>query len=694
MKPENNLNPILLNEEASLPSFASLRERNLKTLYGDTKISEYINNDKSPKGSVDEKIRPLVNLINLHPEFVTLSSCSGRVAMFDPVGYADDSDDGNEITASVDETNITAQKKVVKGTEVSGKGRGKWIFVTHDVLPDLGNQVIDALRKAGMHRRQMNDDTSCDDSVITYKHEPPLLHIAASSLAAGKKLLHLAKSTCAMRESGLVVTDQRVTVELRTTGTLLCLPIMAQSDTCIKPDEDYLMALADMSNKRMKQNSVLLEKLYDTIKNELFEDKTSCQTQEEECTQFNVSLEPLPSLNLWKSASVVISSPSQRERTNCECIHVLAIGGQGIGPNVDKTGGKSPCCRRWDAIFSLTRNDGTWANDWKQISIMNEAGFEENLKLETSAGSFQVDCKLALGAREGHTAIVMPSSRRSLDDGVLIFGGRIGMSPSNDLFLFKMHDADKCILGRPIDVRGSLPIPRYGHAMNALSSQDDNDTTPLAVVSGGRSEDATLSCIHIISRSMDNDTGKCHLVWERINDMPNPRCYHAAELVEADKLYIFGGSDHTDPFSSSTNSSWFIQPIHRAANREHTIEVAISNEVKLPKLVGAAICSCYKESEENNLMLLSGGVLDQESHDTTSDQAPFHIINWNFEADGTLLRPEMATYSVTGSEEIKDLGTMVHHNLLKLPRSSNESISAVLFGGGVPSFSFGQSFSR
>jgi tRNA wybutosine-synthesizing protein 3 len=693
MKPENNLNPILLNEEAYLPSFASLRERNLKTLYGDTKISEYINNDKSPKGSVDEKIRPLVNLINLHPEFVTLSSCSGRVAMFDPVGYANDIADGNEITAS-DETNNTAQNKVVKGTEMSGKGRGKWIFVTHDVLPDLGNQVIDALKKAGMHRRQMNNDTntSCDDSVVTYKHEPPLLHIAASSLAAGKKLLHLAKSTCAMRESGLVVTDQRVTVELRTTGTLLCLPIMVQKS--IQPDEDYLMALADMSNKRMKQNSVLLEKLYDTIKNELFEDKTSCQTQEE-CAQFNVSLEPLPSLNLWKSASVAISSPTQTERTNCECIHILAIGGQGIGPNIDKTGGKSPCCRRWDAIFCLTRKDGTWANDWKQISIMDEAGSEENLTLEASAGSFQVDCKVELGAREGHTAFVMPSSRKGLEDGVVIFGGRKGMSPSNDLFLFKMHDADKGVLGRPIDVRGSLPIPRYGHAMNALSTQNDYDTAPLAVVSGGRSEDATLSCIHIISRSMDNNTGKCHLVWERINDMPNPRCYHAAGFITDELSFIFGGaSDPTDPFSSSTNSPWFIQPIHRAANGEHTTEVTISNDVKLPKLVGAAICSCYKESEENNLMLLSGGVLDQESHDTTSNQAPFHIINWKLEADGTLLRPEMLTYSVTGSEQIKDLGTMVHHNLLKLPRSSNESISAALFGGGVPSFSFGQSFSQ
>lgn len=693
MKPDNNLNPILLNEEASsLPSFASLRERNLKTLYGDTKISEYINNDKSPKGSVDEKIRPLVNLINLHPEFVTLSSCSGRVAMFDPVGYADDSiDGGNEIIAS-DETNITAQKKAAKGTEISGKGRGKWIFVTHDVLPDLGKQVIDALRKAGMHRKQMNNDTntSYDDSVVTYKHEPPLLHIAASSLAAGKKLLHLAKSTCAMRESGLVVTDQRVTVELRTTGTLLCLPIMVQSDTCIQPDEDYLMALADMSNKRMKQNSMLLQKLYDTIKNELFEEKTCCQTQEE-CTQFNVSLEPLPPLNLWKSASVAISSPSQTERTNCGCIHILAIGGQGIGPNVDKTGGKAPCCRRWDAIFRLTLQDGTWANDWKRVSIMNKAGFEENLTLTTSAGSFQIDRNIEFGAREGHTAIVIPSSRRSLDEGVLIFGGRTGgpMSPSNDLFLFKMHDTDKGVLGRPIDVRGSPPKPRYGHAMNVLSAQNDSDTAPLAVVSGGRSKDATLSCIHIISRSIDNDTGKCHLVWERITDMPSPRCYHAAGFVAVNKLFVFGGnSDPTDPFSSSTNSSWFIQQIQRAANGKHTTEVDISSGFKLPNLVGAAIC------EENNLMLLSGGVVDQECHDTTIDRAPFHIINWKLEADGTILRPEMATYSVTGSEQIKDLGTMVHHNLLTLPRSSNESISAVLFGGGVPSFSFGQSFSR
>ena len=104
------------------PSFPSLRERNLITLYGDTKVSgDFTDKDKSPKGSVDYKIRPLVDLINRHPEYVTLSSCSGRVALFDPTGV--------NVSAYYDgEDKQTQQQQQVKGTEIRGKGRGKWIL--------------------------------------------------------------------------------------------------------------------------------------------------------------------------------------------------------------------------------------------------------------------------------------------------------------------------------------------------------------------------------------------------------------------------------------------------------------------------------------------------------------------------------------------------------------------------------------
>ena len=255
-----------------LPSFPSLREKNLRTLYGSA------NNDRSPKGSVDEKIIPLVDLINRHPEYVTLSSCSGRVALFDPAGstsYNDNDNDDGEI----------------KGTEISGKGRGKWIYVTHDIEPNLGQSIIHSLKQVGQERldarehrnkstttieNNITDDNNVEPP-ITFKHEPPLLHVGAASLNAGKKLLHIAKSICAMRESGLVVTDQRVTVELRTTGTLLCLPLMIQllarpsSSISLIPNEEYLQSLADMANERMVQNELLLKKLYNALQDGLFE---------------------------------------------------------------------------------------------------------------------------------------------------------------------------------------------------------------------------------------------------------------------------------------------------------------------------------------------------------------------------------------------------------------------------------------
>jgi len=223
-----------------LASFPSLRERNLQTLYGDTKVSTYTDVDKSPIGCVDRKVRPLVDLINSHPEYVTLSSCSGRVALFDPAG----SDVEQEI----------------KGTEISGKGRGRWIYVTHDIEPDLGHQIIHALNKVGQERldacnnisnEKKNTADNNDEPPITFKHEPPLLHVGAATLEAGKKLLHIAKSICAMRESGLVVTDQRVTVELRTTGTLLCLPIMFQITSSSSKVEELSKSISLIPNEEV-----------------------------------------------------------------------------------------------------------------------------------------------------------------------------------------------------------------------------------------------------------------------------------------------------------------------------------------------------------------------------------------------------------------------------------------------------------
>lgn len=83
-------------------------------------IPEQEYTDLSPKGSVDEGIRELVDEINLLEGFVTTSSCAGRVAVFL---------DGasKKLESAVDDEGVTSS---VQG----GKGGGQWLYVSHDPI--------------------------------------------------------------------------------------------------------------------------------------------------------------------------------------------------------------------------------------------------------------------------------------------------------------------------------------------------------------------------------------------------------------------------------------------------------------------------------------------------------------------------------------------------------------------------------
>ena len=58
------------------PSFAVCKRNALSKL------------DKSPKGSIDAPILPLVRALNGHADYVTTSSCSGRIALYETSGRA------------------------------------------------------------------------------------------------------------------------------------------------------------------------------------------------------------------------------------------------------------------------------------------------------------------------------------------------------------------------------------------------------------------------------------------------------------------------------------------------------------------------------------------------------------------------------------------------------------------------------
>lgn len=84
--------------------------------------------DLSPKGSVDEGIRDLINNINGLDGIVTTSSCAGRISVF--------LEGSKELCESANAGSAEApEDQSLQATVPGGKGRGgRWLFVSHDPL--------------------------------------------------------------------------------------------------------------------------------------------------------------------------------------------------------------------------------------------------------------------------------------------------------------------------------------------------------------------------------------------------------------------------------------------------------------------------------------------------------------------------------------------------------------------------------
>lgn len=117
--------------------------------------------DLSPKGSVDEGIRELVNDINLLDGFVTTSSCAGRVAAY-LEGISKHSQNGG-------------QDERPAGIASGGKGGGQWLFVSHDPLdlePVLADQSATALLGLDHAQAMSCPATSSGSRFVHLKFEP------------------------------------------------------------------------------------------------------------------------------------------------------------------------------------------------------------------------------------------------------------------------------------------------------------------------------------------------------------------------------------------------------------------------------------------------------------------------------------------------------------------------------------------
>ena len=227
--------------------------------------------DASPKGSVDEGVRHLVNEINKTPGFVTTSSCSGRVAVF-LEGPPKDRTSG-VASNNIDRPNDVDEDSIVVSS-TGGKGGGQWLFTSHeqvDLEPYHVNGVL--FLKLGF---SSTSDVSYPPSAertqyVHFKFEPMILHILTESVKHAQLALNAALAA-GFRESGISgILDSKhqpsnPMVAVRSSGlgmdSIIGFRTSDGGTDRINPmvSESYLRTLIQVANERFHVNARRMER--------------------------------------------------------------------------------------------------------------------------------------------------------------------------------------------------------------------------------------------------------------------------------------------------------------------------------------------------------------------------------------------------------------------------------------------------
>ncbi|KAF3911210.1 hypothetical protein ABW20_dc0100504 [Dactylellina cionopaga] len=219
--------------------------------------------DASPKGNVDSHILPVMDLLNGYDGVVTTSSCSGRVSVFL---------EGKKKSLGAQQLDHTTEEysaEVEKVATIGGKGGGgKWLFVTHDVLPEelvagdgddtaFLTTLFGGLPSEPVCQFAIDAKPSAETRYVHFKFEPMILHILTENLEIANRVLTCA-ITSSFRESGIVSPLKNPVVAIRTTGLAFDAPIgiYDSSNGVIKRfiEPPGLRTLARLANARFKEN--------------------------------------------------------------------------------------------------------------------------------------------------------------------------------------------------------------------------------------------------------------------------------------------------------------------------------------------------------------------------------------------------------------------------------------------------------
>jgi tRNA wybutosine-synthesizing protein 3 len=156
--------------------------------------------DKSSKGDWDKKIKKLCDKINLSDEYLTTSSCSGRIM-------------------------------IIK--DANKKAPGLFEFVSHDKVSL--RELMSKIPKKGDFK---------------FKQEPPILHVACKDMASCKRLLKKVQSS-GWKRSGIISIAKTAVLEIIGTDKIE-FPLVKNGKLLV--DEAFLKVVLDKSNENLEKS--------------------------------------------------------------------------------------------------------------------------------------------------------------------------------------------------------------------------------------------------------------------------------------------------------------------------------------------------------------------------------------------------------------------------------------------------------
>ncbi len=152
--------------------------------------------DQSKKGSPDEKIIPLVELINRKEEYYTTSSCSGRVYLWKGGGR---------------------------------KNEMERLKVSHDLIDEKFFEI------------EEGQGFKIDEKLVWLRLEPMILHVACQDMESANLLLEKARKLC--KKSSLLSLQNKIIIEIRS-SQFIEMPLWKDGE-CLFPDKGLLKELVN-----------------------------------------------------------------------------------------------------------------------------------------------------------------------------------------------------------------------------------------------------------------------------------------------------------------------------------------------------------------------------------------------------------------------------------------------------------------